>query len=273
MYAWIRSAIILIATGFVGLVGAWQAETLVSARGAIGPTILQSIHPVSSLIAVVVTIGVGSIVGAGVSRISSTTTGMFVFGFSLLAMAMKLEGVTEFVFSGGNFHILIFESALLCVLVLLGTLVVFGIGGPTQCMPCDNTERGLAKFGKTLLISMAMLPVIWFIATTPAKGQVLGASALGGLLVGFLFRHFLHSSQPILLFALPIAIGGLGYLIGITVGQSDIAALNQQSISRLLLPMPLEYAAGTIIGIAIVPGWTSSVAENTGAVTRKKMLQ
>ena len=270
MDTWIRTVLVIIASGLVWFVGAWQADALISSRGVLSPTILQSINPVYALISVVITIGVGSSLGGLVARISSTTTGMFVFGLSLVAMAMKLHGAEEFILSSGSYYILMLESVLLSVLVLLGTLVVFGLSGRKQIRSCFNCGSGLEQFGKAVLISLVILPVIWFIANTPAKVQVLGAAALGGVLVGILARQFLQSAQPIMLFVLPIAIGGLGYFVGIMVGDSDIVALNQQSISRLLLPMPLDYAAGIIIGLALVLGWTSSVEEKTSAEAHKK---
>ncbi len=273
MHVWIRSAIILLATGFVGFIGAWQASNLVSWRGVLGPTIFQSITPLSSVLAVFFTVLVAAFVGGFVAKISSAITGMFILGFSLFAMAMRLEGMQELVMSEGNFNALILESAFLCVIVLLGTIIVFAIGGPLRCISKTSLEDRIPnQLGKAILISFAILPVIWIIANTAAKGQVIGASAVGGLAIALLSRKFLHSMQPILLFALPIACGGVGYFIGMLLSDPTPSAFAQQKMSPLLFPMPIEYAGGIILGLAIGLGWTSS-EESASSELAKKVPQ
>lgn len=261
MQTWIRSAVVVLATGFVGFFGAWQADFLVSQRGTLGPTVLQGVQPIFALGAILLTVGVSSVVGAGIAKLTSTTTGMFVFGFGLFAMSMKMSGSTEFIVVEGNFYMLMLESAIFAALVLAGTLIVFGIGGPIACGRSEVEPSAAEKVGKAFLLSLVTLPVVWFIANSPEKGQVIGSAALAGVAVGLLGRQFLRSTQPILLFVFPILVGGVGYFVGLMMGDSDIVALNQQSISRLLLVMPMEYASGIVIGLAIVLGWTSSVEE------------
>jgi len=256
MHVWIRSAIIVLAIGFVGFFGAWQASNLVSLRGVLGPTIFQSITPVSSVLAVFFTVLVASLIGGFVARLTSTITGMFILGFSLFAMAMKLEGMQELVMSNGNFNALILEAAFLSAIVLLGTFIVFAIGGPLRCSKPDIPITN--RVGKAILISFAILPVTLLIANTAEKGQVIGASAVGGLAIALLSRKFLHSMQPILLFALPIACGGVGYFIGMLLSDTTPSAFAQEKMSSLLFPMPMEYAGGIILGLAIGLGWTAS---------------
>ena len=122
MHTWIRSAIVVIAIALVGIVGVWQAGNLVAERGTLGPSVLQSISPTFALLALVITIGVGALAGGLVAKISTTTTGMFIYGFAICAMAMRLEGATEFVTNEGNYSMLLFEALLMSVLVLLGTI-------------------------------------------------------------------------------------------------------------------------------------------------------
>jgi len=258
MQSWLRTAMVVLATGIVGFLGAWQADTLISTRGTLGPTILQTISPLSSVIAVLITVGIASVIGGFIARFTTLPTGMFILGFALFGMAMKLHGAEEFIMSQGNYNLLVLEAIFLSVIVLLGTMIVFAIGG-------DSRQNGNLSFdktvfweiGKSILISLVILPVIWIIATSPSKGQVLGASALGGVLIGVLARQFLHTAQPILLFAISIAIGGVGYFVGMTIGETDIATFTQQEFSPLLYPMPIEYAAGLLLGLAIGLGWST----------------
>ncbi len=274
MEAWIRTFVVVFAVGLVGLIGNWQASSLISVRGALGPTILQTISPVSSVVAVLITVGIASIVGGFIAKMTSSTVGMFILGFSLFAMALKVKGVEEFVINEGNYTLLILEIAFLSVIVLLGTLVVFGIGGPLKCIQkSEGDEKTAVLVGKAMLISLVVLPIVWLIANSPSKGQVIGAAALGGILIGILARQVLQSMQPLLLFCFPIAFGGLGYVIGLTISEPTVIAFTQRTMSPLLFPMPLEYAAGVILGLSIGLGWTSSITESTSSEEHKTACQ
>lgn len=259
MNTWFKSAIVVLALGFVGFIGAWQADSMSALRGTFGPTILQTISPVSSIVALVITVGVAALVGGVIARITTIPTGMFVLGFALFSMALKLHGAEEFIMAEGNYNLLALEALFLSVVILLGTLVVFAIGGErTTPKSVFDSSTDIGDIGRSILISFVMLPVIWFIAISPEKGQVIGAAGLGGILIGVLAKQFLQSSQPLLLFALPIAFGGIGYIVGITIGESSPIAFAQSEISPLLYPMPVEYAAGLLLGLSIGLGWSAS---------------
>lgn len=260
MESWIKSGCIILAMAVVGFLGSFEADYLVSPRGEIGPTVLQAQSPISAIFAVVITIVVASVIGGLVARFSSTTSGMLILGFSLFAMAMKFDGIEAFVYGGGNFYLLILEALFISILVLLGTLVVFSLGGPLKDVPKAD-KKNPKDIWLAILISLSILPVIYFVATSSMRGQVIGAAGVGGIVIGFLARRFTPNMQPIVLFALPIAAGGLGYLIGMTVSPVSDIAIARQQISPLLFPMPLEYAAGLIIGLSIGLGWAASLAQ------------
>jgi hypothetical protein len=260
MESWLKTGVVIVAMAIVGFLGSFEASSLVSPRGEIGPTILQAQSPISAVIAILITVGIASVIGGIVAKYTSTTSGMLVLGFSLFAMAMKLDGIEAFVYGGGNFYLLILEAIFLSVIVMIGTIVVFAIGGPLKDVP-KATQKQPNDIWVALLISLAILPVVYFVATSPMRGQVIGAAAVGGIAIGFLARYFTPTMQPLVLYALPIAMGGLGYLIGMTTAPVTDVAIAQQQISPLLFPMPIEYAAGLLIGLSIGLGWAASLAE------------
>ena len=55
-------------------------------------------------------------------------------------------------------------------------------------------------------------------------------------------------------------------LVANSMGISDIA-FTQNKISPLIFPMPLEYAGGSIMGIAIGLSWGVSLAKKVGKET------
>ncbi len=77
--------------------------------------------------------------------------------------------------------------------------------------------------------------------------------------MGLAGRLVAPRAQPVLLFAAPCLFGVIGHLIGLamTSGALDVAFVNG-SISRLSLPMPIDYAAGSLLGVSVGVGWARS---------------
>ncbi len=263
MDAWIKTGLVLVAMAVVGFVGSWEASGLFSVRGGIGPTILQAQSPVSAVISVVLTVAVASIIGGFIGRVTTTATGMFILGFALFAMAMKLEGIEAFIYSEANVKLLIVEAFCMSVLIFIATKLVFAISGPLKDVRQSESEDKTSIW-KTIFISLSIIPIVYVVAITPMRGQVIGAVAFGGVVIGFLARQFTPTLQPHIFYALPIAAGGLGYFLGDMFSPISDVAFVQGTVSSLLYPMPIEFASGLIIGLSIGLGWAASLAEKQG---------
>ena len=261
MPAAIRTTIVILSLAIAGVIGAWAAGGVLANRGGLGPSILQSQSPVIALFGVTVAIGIVAVLGAFVARGTTYLTGMFLIGFTLFAMSLQLQGATEFVLSGGNLYMLSLEAVVMAIIVLVGTFIVFTLGGPLSDVPKVDTPQSSTERITMLLIAIVMIPVVLIIATTPEKAQVIGTTAVGGIAIGFLVRQLLPTMQPIIIFAVPTAVGGVGYLIASMMGPTDGVALMQQSISPLLYPMPIDYAAGSVMGLSIGLSWAASLAQ------------
>ncbi len=262
MESWIKTGIVIVGMGIVGFLGSWEASGLMSQRGEIGPTVLQAQSPISALFAVLVTLGVSSVIAGFIARVTTTNSGMFVLGFSLFAMSMKMDGIEAFIHGGGNVNLLILEALFLSVVVFLATLVEFAIGVPMKDVQ-KTTMSNESNFWKVSLISLAVLPVVYIVVSTPMRGQAIGASVVGGIAIGFLARKFIPTVQPIMLYALPIAVGGLGYFFASIINPLSDVAFAQQAVSPLLYPMPIAYSAGIVLGVSIGLSWAASMAEES----------
>ena len=265
MPAAIRTTIVILSLAIAGVIGAWAAGGFLAIRGGLGPSILQSQSPVIALLGVTGAIGIVAILGAFVARGTTYLTGMFLIGFTLFAMSLQLHGATEFVLSGGNLYMLSLESVVMAIIVLVGTFIVFTLGGPLSDVPKVDTPQSSTEGITMLLIAIVMIPVVLIIATTPEKAQVIGTTTVGGIAIGCLVRYFLPTMQPILIYAVPTAMGGVGYLIASVMGPTDDIALIQQSISPLLYPMPIDYAAGSVMGVSIGLSWFASLTQSKDA--------
>jgi hypothetical protein len=74
----------------------------------------------------------------------------------------------------------------------------------------------------------------------------------------------------LLLFVSPIVFGAIGHAIGMMLVKQPLdVAFVEQSLSAMSLPMPVDYAAGSLMGVAVGLGWARSFLhheEPTGAV-------
>ncbi|MBT4584877.1 MAG: hypothetical protein HOC93_07350 [Phycisphaerae bacterium] len=265
MAEWMRTAILIVALAISAVIGTIGAQWLGGPRGGLGPTILQTVDQIDAAIAILGVLAIASVLGLLTAKVTTAASGMFVLGFALFALAMRTQGVSEFIFSDGNTSSLMIEAVCLSVVILCSSVFIFQFSNPLKDVPLNQSGSWDAPFslrtvGITLLISLAMLPVIWIIAVTPSKGQVIGSAVIGGIAVACLARMCMPHTQPILLFAAPTAIAAVGYAIATFLGISD-TAFTQNTLSPLLFPLPIEYAAGSIMGISIGLSWGASLAE------------
>ena len=238
----------------IGFVAAFASDSFLSARGAAGPTAMQSVAPFQSVLTLVGFCLISALLGAFVAKIATTNSGMAVFGFGFFVLAMNLAGFQEFVYLQGNLWLLVCELLFVAMLVLLGSLLIFAVGGPFESV-AEPVEGESASFLKVLTVGLGVLPMVYLIAQVPEKGQVLGACVVGGVFVGFLTRKFLPSMEPVWMFALPIAFGALGYFAGVRMTGFSEELLVRKSVSQLLFPTPIQYAGGVILGVSIGLNW------------------
>jgi hypothetical protein len=233
-----------------------MAFMMMSARGAYGPTILEALSPVRAVLAVLICLAISTALAILVTRVCNTAVGMFTLGGSLFGLAWRLATIEEYVHIATP-ALLPVETIIWAVLVLAATVIVFRLGGPMPDARTDAHGRhphpvfsvdALKAAGAGLL----MLPVVWLIAQSPLKGQVIGAALLGGVAVGAAGRVISPNVQPILLFVSPLVFGAVGQVIGAAVLRMPLEeAFVADKIPALLLPMPADYAAGSIMGVAI----------------------
>jgi hypothetical protein len=97
---------------------------------------------------------------------------------------------------------------------------------------------------------------VWVLGQSPLKGQMLGAIFLGSLAAGLVGRLVSPHVQPILLMVAPIVAGAAGHLVGAALLRHPLGvAYVQNALSPLSIAMPIDYAAGSLAGVAVGLGW------------------
>ncbi len=233
---------------------------LVATTGTTGPTALQAQTPAVALAAIVILFGVATVVAGFVGRYVNAAVGLFVLGAGLWALRLRSATAIDLFFAEGSVSLVAVETLLWGLLVLGATWVVFRIGGPLHdVLPADPgitlpwwKQHGLHGAACGVLV----LPVVWLFARSPLQGQTLMAVVFGGMAAGIVGRMVAPHVQPLLLFATPCFFGAAGSLIaGMLVKGSLADAYVADELPILVLPMPIDYAAGSLMGVSMGLGW------------------
>jgi hypothetical protein len=240
------------------------APMLLSARGAIGPGIIHAESIPLAALAVVISLGVSTGFAIVIGRICNTAVGMFVLGGGLFGLARRTATIEEIAFGHTVWPIAV-ETVLWSVLVLLATMAVFRFAGPLRDIEPDEDGRTPHPFFSVDAIKLAVsgavvVPVVWILAQSTLKGQAIGAAFVGAAAAGIVGRLVAPHVQPILLFATAVLFGAVGQAIGaLLLGSADLpAAFAAGEIPTVCMPMSIDYACGSMMGVAFGLGAAKS---------------
>jgi hypothetical protein len=265
-----RNVIMLAGMVACGFVCVLAATFFVSPRGDAGPTMISAQSPIAALLALVVCIALASIIAGLVGRFVNSVVGMFVLGAGLFVLDGRLDTIRVFAFMNGGTHpraalaALAIETLLVAAIALGATLMVFGIGGKLRDVLPDESDElprtfASAEAMKSAAAGAITLIAVYFLAQSPMKGQVIGAVVVGGMIAGLAARLISPHVQPVLIFCSPIVFGSIGYLIAMVMMKGPLdAAYVADTLPALARPVPLDYAAGSLMGVAIGLGWARS---------------
>ena len=249
--------IFLLAVSLSGLAMVSIERMLLSPRGGFGPTILQASNVPAAIVSMILALLVVFIIGASAGRLlRSASKGLVVVGFGLAWLAWRLEGV-EFIAFSGSMKWVAIESLVWTLVVLLMTIGIYLTAGPLRFVQpregrdtCDNWATS-SSAGLFMLSGLAILPVVWLFAQSPMRGQAVASVIAGGVAVGMIGRLLAPHAQPILLMVAPVLIGGLcQWTLSFMIPSNELATMYMQgNLPHLLIPVPIDWAAGSLIGV------------------------
>ncbi|MGA1393598.1 MAG: hypothetical protein ACO38W_10625 [Phycisphaerales bacterium] len=238
----------------------WSVGSLASLRGVPGPTVFAAVSPVSAAATLLILLVPATLIAIVVGRILNAVVGLFVLGASLATLSMQCGTIEDLAFGGGSLVATAVESGAWAILVGVLAMIVLVGSGPLPDVPrrrsswlAEFLDPGSAVF---LAVGLVALPVAWLVVATPLKGQAIGGTILASAAVGFVGRLVAPRLQPALLFAMPVLAGAAGAVIASfnltgALGDSFVSG----TLSRLAYPMPMDWAAGALCGVAIGLGW------------------
>lgn len=278
---------------------------LLSGTGTFGPTILQAQSPGAAIVAMLAALAAGTIIACIVSLIlgprkvrlatlwfgfptsvdslldnrysrantRGTATSMLIMGIGLGWTALQLEPV-QTVILNGSMGLLAAEGVGWGILLLFMSAVVLRFGGHfvTPMLDDDGQEDDWAMSTPALKMAASgacVLPVVWLIAQSPMKGQVIVATIIGSIAAGFVGRMIAPTVQPVLLFASVCVFGALGqWVAGMWLPEDPNVMVAAGTLPHIVLPLPIDYAAGALIGIPIGLSWSNGFLEKDDATNQ-----
>ena len=237
---------------------------LQSLRGVGGPTIAEATDPLVAVVWVSGTLVGSLLIASLVGRAINSAVGLFVLGSGIAVLSMQCGTVSDLIFAGGGFVPLVIETMVWAVVVLVLAAGMFRLSGPLPDIS-EGTARDAFDLRKiftpltarSALAGAVVIPIVWLLLFNELKGQAIAATTLGAIAAGMIGRSLSPHSQPILLFAAPVVFGALGYAIALTMVSGPIDEMFVvNALPRLARPMPLDYAAGALMGVAIGLGWS-----------------
>lgn len=275
---------------------------LLSSTGTFGPTILQAQSPGPAIVAILIAMGVGTLIACLVSRLltskevmlvdvfarlpastkdmfdpresrastRSTGTSMLIIGIGIGWTCLQLESVQTVVLDG-SMGLLALEGLLWAIVLLLMAAIVLRFGGDfvTPMKNDDGTTDDWAMGNAAIKMAASgacVLPVVWLIAQSPMKGQVVIATTLGAVAAGLVGRLVAPTVQPVLLFPAVCVFGALGqWVAGMGLPQDPSALVAAGQLPNIVLPLPIDYAAGALMGIPIGTSWANGFLEKQEA--------
>jgi hypothetical protein len=252
-----------------GAASAFCAPWLITERGSFGPVLLEAESIPLALLAAVIALAISTVIAIVVSRICNVAVGMFALGGGLFGLAWRCGTFTDFMHDG-QASLLVIDLLIWIPLVLGASWLVFRCTGGLDDAPLpDHGKRPHPLLSldaaKMLGVGVLIIPAVWVLAQSPARGQAIGAVFVGANLVGLAGRVVAPHVQPVALFIAPLIFGAVGYVIALSTAPASIAdGFIARELSPLLLPMPLHYVAGSVAGVAMGLGWAKPWIKGAG---------
>ena len=239
-----------------------------SLRGVAGPTVMDSERPMFAAIATVLAFAGATVVAIVVARIVNAVVGTFVLGCGVAYLAMRGGAAPDLAFGGTNLTHAAIECGVWALLVAAASWAIYRFGGRLPDYPLTGEEDVDSATGpmarRAWFAGAAAVGVAWLAAVTDTKGQAIGAATLGAFAAGFVARSIARSTQPVFVAAATVAAfaATLGYIAFAVQGDLAVGLIDG-SFPRLLRIMPVDAAAGALLGTSMGVGFARSFVSPT----------
>lgn len=259
------SAFIAVAVAVCGLVFASVVGFWTSARGVTGPIVADAERPLLAAGATLAALGLSTVVAILVGRVLNAVVGLFVLGCGVGILAMRTGATADFAFAQSSLLATGLETLLWTAAIAAASHAVFRFSGALPDMPPTHDDEVDSPHGpaarKSWIAALAGIAALWLFAATPDKGQAIAAAVIGGIATGLVGRILAPRTTPVYLAAALPAACAVNTLSMAFLSNADLAAaFVDGSLPRLLRVMPVDLAAGSLVGVSMGFGMARSFA-------------
>jgi hypothetical protein len=270
----VRYAVLWLGVIICSLLTIPVAGTMTSEFGVAGPTLLQAANPMWSAIAMAILVIVYTGLAFIMARELNPAVALFVIGWGFGVLALSTAGISEYAWADGSLWALGIETIIWSLVVGFVVWWVMQSSGGLPDVAHDWRVEPIGSLAslssKPSLLAFACgaiaLPLSWLLLADTLNAQSLGAVVLASFFAGMAGRVAAPRLDPILIYLSVPLLGGIAQLV-IASGWSGSLpdALVTGDIPRLAYVMPLDWVAGSLIGVSMGIGWARSfiVQENT----------
>jgi len=259
---------LVVAFAVVGPVAGLFVGSLRGIDGSGQATLLVGQSPFVGLVAGIVAFGLAAGAGAIGSRAAGLNVGLGCAGL-VLSWAAWLSGQLDEI-------VVVSRQSPMPALILEGLIVAAMLVGVVWVVrrfssedPEPETEVGASAIAVALTAGLAIsATAAWVVAVEPLKGQTIGAAFAAGL-VGAATARLVFLRLPgwttVCIPAVLVVLGPLATQALAGSGGDVVDAVFEGTLFRLGWLMPMDWAAGALVGIPIGLAWTDGVVgQQTG---------
>jgi hypothetical protein len=228
-----------------------------NADGGLGPTVLNAQYVGPAVVAIGAVVVLMFIISMTSARQLGPLAAMAAIGAGLGWGALGLDGMRNVLIEGSAGPAAVDGIVWTGVVLVLSWVLFVRFGSVPSVEPDVEGEHPDPMVSpeaiRAALIGMvAGLLAAWLIARTDFRQQTAVAAAVGGLACGFAGRLSAPHVQPALLPPAMVLAGTLGAWVASFFVPNDIeAAFAAGNVPAVLLPLPIDWAAGALLGVPL----------------------
>ena len=228
-----------------------------NAEGGFGPTLINAQQVGPAVAAVGVVLVIMFLLSFSAAAFIGPMAAMAAVGAGLGWGALGLDGMRGVLITGDT-GAAYGEGCLWAILVLLlSWVLIVHRGGVKTVEPdpsgaCPDPMVSVEAIRAAVIGIVAGLLAAWLVTRTDIRQQTAVAAAVGGLACGFAGRLASPHVQPVLLPPALVLGGTLAAWIAFIFVPDDVeGALEVGNVPALLLPLPIDWAAGALLGVPL----------------------
>jgi len=264
--ALLQATVCGLATIAAVLLGLWSAAGMAAAPGGQAAAIHVAANPLVVITIVLALLVALAALASVLGWLGLPNLGLFVAGLGLTAFAVRSGTAADLIREEGDLVWLAAEALAWAAVILIMSAVVHAVSGQQE-HTLGTTTPGRAvtilRRGGLFGWALVLLPVVWLVARSELKGQVIAAASLGGVAFAMGAVLIARPAWRGVLPALPLVVAAAGYLIvGFREGGLGLVDLTA-GLRPLALPMPQDYAAGALMGVSAGTVWGRSLLQES----------